>query len=403
MPELTSVVVVGGGAAGVSAVEALRREGYRTADPGRRRAEYSPYDRPPLSKQVLTGQWDVERTWLRAVEHYRDLDVALVQARAAALDPVGRRLSLDVGTELPFDGAVLAPGLRARRLPDGHHLTGVHVLRDPAGTRTPAAAHRVPRRRPHRGGRREGFLGLEVRLVRPARSASRPAVVDPARQPMLRRLGPRLLARLVARPAPERTASACTSAAGVAEPLRLPPAGHGRGQALTDGTVLPRGLRARRDRRDRFRGGHGWRTPGCRSATASSATVLPGRARHPPRATRPRGSTRGTGAGCGWSTARTPAEQGRLRYNLLHGPVKPFAPLPYFWTDQVGVKIQAYGLLSEDSDVSVEFGSPDEGRFVAAYRAGGRLTGRGRLERARAVAAVPQGTAAPGAGPGGGA
>ncbi|NUP31373.1 MAG: FAD-dependent oxidoreductase, partial [Streptomycetaceae bacterium] len=184
MRELTSVVVVGGGAAGVSAVEALRREGYTGRLTLVGDEPVLPYDRPPLSKQVLTGQWDVERTWLRAAEHYRDLDVALVQARVVALDPVGRRLSLDVGTELPFDGAVLAPGMRVRRLPDGHHLTGVHVLRDCWD------AQRL--RTAFLGGGRvvvigAGFLGLEVASSARALGLA-VAVVDPAPQPMLRQL-----------------------------------------------------------------------------------------------------------------------------------------------------------------------------------------------------------------------
>jgi NADPH-dependent 2,4-dienoyl-CoA reductase/sulfur reductase-like enzyme len=61
--------------------------------------------------------------------------------------------------------------------------------------------------------------------------------------------------------------------------------------------------------------------------------------------------------------------------NLLHGDAKPFSPLPYFWTDQYDVKIQAHGVLPADAEVAIEEGTPEDGRFVASYRADGRLMG----------------------------
>jgi hypothetical protein len=69
-------------------------------------------------------------------------------------------------------------------------------------------------------------------------------------------------------------------------------------------------------------------------------------------------------------------EQGAAAaHNLLHGDVQPFSPLPYFWTDQYDVKIQAHGVLPAGCAVSIEEGSPGDGRFVALYRKGGRLAG----------------------------
>ncbi|GHI01815.1 hypothetical protein Scel_01360 [Streptomyces cellostaticus] len=62
--------------------------------------------------------------------------------------------------------------------------------------------------------------------------------------------------------------------------------------------------------------------------------------------------------------------------NLLRPKArKPFAPVPYFWSDQYDLKIQAYGYLRGHEEVAVVDGSTAEGRFVAAYRAGDRLTG----------------------------
>ncbi|NUU21570.1 MAG: FAD-dependent oxidoreductase, partial [Streptomycetaceae bacterium] len=70
------------------------------------------------------------------------------------------------------------------------------------------------------------------------------------------------------------------------------------------------------------------------------------------------------------------SEQGAAAaYNLLHGDTRPFAPLPYFWTDQYDVKIQAHGVLAADADVRIEKGAVEDGRFVAVYRTGDRITG----------------------------
>jgi hypothetical protein len=60
--------------------------------------------------------------------------------------------------------------------------------------------------------------------------------------------------------------------------------------------------------------------------------------------------------------------------NLLHGDVEPFAPLPYFWTDQYHVKIQVHGYPSPGSEAAIEEGSPADDRFVALYRIDGAPT-----------------------------
>jgi 3-phenylpropionate/trans-cinnamate dioxygenase ferredoxin reductase subunit len=69
-------------------------------------------------------------------------------------------------------------------------------------------------------------------------------------------------------------------------------------------------------------------------------------------------------------------EQGTAAaYNLLHGDAKPFSPLPYFWTDQYQVKIQAHGIFPDGCEVTVEEGTFGDSRFVALYRLGGQPVG----------------------------
>ncbi|MFE4013169.1 oxidoreductase C-terminal domain-containing protein, partial [Streptomyces sp. NPDC059112] len=60
--------------------------------------------------------------------------------------------------------------------------------------------------------------------------------------------------------------------------------------------------------------------------------------------------------------------------NLL-GDAEPFAPVPYFWTDQYDTRIQAYGIFPPDADMRILHGDPADGRFAAAYGHHGRVVG----------------------------
>jgi NADPH-dependent 2,4-dienoyl-CoA reductase/sulfur reductase-like enzyme len=106
---MESIVVVGASLAGLRAVETLRREGYEGrltlvgAEP------HLPYDRPPLSKEMLAGDWEHDQVVLRKVP-YEELDLELrLGVGATALDVGARTVTLAGGTELPFDGWTRAP------------------------------------------------------------------------------------------------------------------------------------------------------------------------------------------------------------------------------------------------------------------------------------------------------
>ena len=156
---MDSILIVGGGAAGLAAVETLRSQGYAGALTMVCDEPELPYDRPPLSKQVLTGAWDAERTRFREAAHYADLGIRLVRGRAGALDADGRTVYLSDGYPLRFDGLIIATGVRPRRLPGGHELAGVHVLRDHPDVAALRATFANAPRVVIVGG---GFLGMEV-------------------------------------------------------------------------------------------------------------------------------------------------------------------------------------------------------------------------------------------------
>jgi 3-phenylpropionate/trans-cinnamate dioxygenase ferredoxin reductase subunit len=361
-----SVLIVGGGAAGLAAVETLRSEGYAGALTMVCAEPELPYDRPPLSKQVLTGAWEAERTRFREAAHYAQLGVRLVRGQAGALDADGRTVYLSDGYPLRFDGLIIATGARPRRLPAGHELAGVHVLRDHPDVAALRAAFAGTPRVVIVGG---GFLGLEVAAA--ARGLGLDVtVIEPLAQPMIRQVGPMIGAE-VARLHREHGVDLRT---GVGVTELMGDGGVLTGVALTDGSVVPAEC-------------------ALVAIGAAPATEWLGTS----------GLTIGDGVECdqfcraapgiyaagdvaSWVNPRyqrrmriehrmNATEQGSAAaVNLLKGDVQPFAPLPYFWSDQYDVKIQVHGHRVDDAEAAIEEGSPADGKFVALYRSEGAPT-----------------------------
>jgi 3-phenylpropionate/trans-cinnamate dioxygenase ferredoxin reductase component len=375
---MDKIVIVGGGAAGVAAAETLRQEGYVGRLALLCAETELPYHRPPLSKQVLTGAWDSGRTRLHEASHYADLGIRLVPGQASDLDTAARTVLLQDGYQLGYDHLVIATGVRPRLLPAGHDLSGVHVLRSARDATALRDAFAASASVVIVGA---GFLGMEVAAAAVTRGL-RVTVVEPLDQPMIRQVGP-LVGAAVARLHREhgvdvRTGTLVTGLAGAGSGTTR---GRVTGVVLSNGSVIPAecvviaigsvpatewlhgsGLTV----------GNGVQcdefcraAPGVYAAGDVASWIHPGyrrrlRIEH-------------------WMHA---AEQGTAAArNLLRdakkgsGDPQPFAPVPYFWTDQYKVKIQVHG----DPDLAgctaiVVDGSVDEGRFVALYRKDGIVT-----------------------------
>jgi NADPH-dependent 2,4-dienoyl-CoA reductase/sulfur reductase-like enzyme len=122
-----TVVVVGASLAGLRAAQGLRREGFVGPLVLVGAERHLPYDRPPLSKQVLAGTWEPDQATLSEQDALDDLGIdARLGHRAVSLDAAGRRVELDDGTALAADGVVIATGAAPRRL---YADQGVMVLR----------------------------------------------------------------------------------------------------------------------------------------------------------------------------------------------------------------------------------------------------------------------------------
>ena len=145
-----------------------------------------PYDRPPLSKKLLAGEWESERIALRKPDDFAGLHLDLrLGVAATKLDTAARTLGLDDGTLLAFDGLIIATGAAARRLPGQPDLVGIHELRtldDALELRDALAAM------PRVVVIGAGFIGLEVAATARQRGCD-VTVLEGATAPLMRGLG----------------------------------------------------------------------------------------------------------------------------------------------------------------------------------------------------------------------
>ncbi|WP_142849903.1 NAD(P)/FAD-dependent oxidoreductase [Telmatospirillum sp. J64-1] len=156
-----TILVLGGGLAAVSTCAGLREAGYEGRIVLVGDEDVAPYDRPPLSKQVLSGEMDAAACLLHPSDFYRDKEIELeLGLRAEGIDPQARRVVLSDGRGLSYDRLMIATGGSARRLSLGRPgLRGVHALRG-LGDALALKDEMLPGRcLVVIGG---GFLGLEV-------------------------------------------------------------------------------------------------------------------------------------------------------------------------------------------------------------------------------------------------
>ncbi|MGW0036505.1 NAD(P)/FAD-dependent oxidoreductase [Gordonia sp. NPDC003376] len=180
------LVVVGAGLAGIRACESARREGYRGALTLVGAEEHLPYDRPPLSKELLMGQDEPSIPELR--ERGFLVDELGVEVRTGApalgLDVESRTLATAAG-DIGYDALIIAVGAHARRLPGADGVGGIHTVRTFADTRSIWRALRSSARVVVVGA---GFIGAEVASAA-RRLGLAATIVEAAPAPLTRSLG----------------------------------------------------------------------------------------------------------------------------------------------------------------------------------------------------------------------
>ena len=127
-----NVVIVGAGHAGGRAAESLRSAGHKGPVVLVGAESHPPYERPPLSKELLAGAIAVEKTYLRPLAYFSENGIELrLGSEVVGIDRKAQRITLKDGSTLPYDALLLTTGARARRLPiPGGEGSRVLYLRD---------------------------------------------------------------------------------------------------------------------------------------------------------------------------------------------------------------------------------------------------------------------------------
>ncbi|GAA3104555.1 FAD-dependent oxidoreductase [Nonomuraea salmonea] len=373
------IVIVGASLAGARAAGVLRREGFAGELTVIGAERDAPYDRPPLSKQVLTGQIPPDHTLLPSV---REVEAEwLWGTEATGLDIAAKRVRLADGRELPFDRVLLATGTRARPWPDETEaaLLGVHTLRtqqDAARLREALAA------RPNRvlilGA---GFTGSEIASV--CRELDLPVtVVERGPAPLVNALG-RVIGDVAAQLHRDHGVDLRCDTTVTA--LEDDGTGRLRGARLSDGSTVEAevavvalgSIRNVEWLRDSGLAAGVWGVTcdaGCRAVDTNGLVmddvfVAGDIARFPHPLYQYQFMTLEH-----WGNAVAQAEI--AAHNMVSDQAHrwPHLAVPVFWSSQFGVNIKSVGVPTFADQLVVTQGSAAERRFAAVYGYQGRVT-----------------------------
>jgi NADPH-dependent 2,4-dienoyl-CoA reductase/sulfur reductase-like enzyme len=371
-----TIAIAGMSLAGLRAAETLRRDGFDGRIVAIGAEPHLPYDRPPLSKELLRGEWEPEQLVLRK-QGVEDLELDWrLDARAIALDVQAREVALHDGERVAFDGLVIATGATPRRLANQPNLGGVFTLRtiDDA-----LAIRELFESRPKVVVIGAGFIGAEIAAACRARGLDT-TVLEMLPQPMSRGLGPALGEVIAAlhrdHGVDMRTSVFVDEILGDAD-------GEVRGVRLADGEVVEAdvvvvgvGVVPATD----WLEGSGLTIDNgvvCDTSCCAAPNVVaagdvarwpnllfggaPMRLEH-------------------WTNA---TEQAVAAARRLLGDERAFTPVPFVWSDQYDRKIQTVGVVA--GEYHIAHGTLAERQFVALFRNGDRIVGALGFNRARFV------------------
>ncbi len=382
-----TVAIVGASLAGLRAAEGLRDEGFAGRIVLIGEELHLPYDRPPLSKQVLAGTWPPEKAVLADRVKLDGIRVEQrLGRRAVSLDPEAGRVVLDNGEEIRADGVVLATGAVPRRLAGADGVASGHLLRtlDDSVRLRDELVRRGPGTSVVVVG--AGFIGSEVAATCIGLGCA-VTIVEALDTPLEPVLGVEIgeaCANLHRR-------NGATLRTGVGVGRITAPGAGAEGSAgsveLTDGSALGA---------DVVVIGIGV-VPAISWLEGSGVTL--GDGVHCDAALFAADGVVAAGDLARWAWRhhgeeeevriehwQVAAEQGAAAARSLlagRGDAPDFNPVPYFWSDQYGLRLQVLGRPQPDDDVAVVHGSLDEERFVALYGRAGRLSAALAISRPR--------------------
>ena len=356
------VVVVGAGLAGWRFIESLRRDGYEGKITLIGDEPYAPYDRPPLSKQVLSGKWEIDKTVLASDEALESANItSIFGVSATSLDVTNHTVTLENGETVSGTHIVIATGTRARRISFSDESL-VHTIRnrkDIEGLNALLATVPEGATIAVIGG---GFIGAEAATALKARGLT-PVVLEALQRPLIGALGDQAsqwLLPLASNAEIELRTSqvirdvsdgSVVFADGSTLEVAAVVLGVGAevntewlqssGLVLDGGVVVDEHLLA---------------TPTIGALGDVAKFPFKGeltRIEH-------------------WQVATDHAAA--LSLHWAKGEKAPDM-VPYFWSDQYGKKIQMLGHPHPSDDVVKVAGSDEEGKWLALYSRGGVVTG----------------------------
>ena len=356
------VVVVGAGLAGWRFIESLRRDGYEGKITLIGDEPYVPYDRPPLSKQVLSGKWEIDKTVLASDEALESANItSIFGVSATSLDVISHTVTLENGETVSGTHIVIATGTRARRIPFSDESL-VHTIRnrkDIEGLNALLATVPEGATVAVIGG---GFIGAEAATALKARGLT-PVVLEALQRPLIGALGDQASQWLLP------LASNAEIELRTSQVIR----------DVSDGSVV-------------FADGSTLEVAavvlgvGAEVNTEwlqSSGLVLDGGVvvdEH--LLASPTIGALGDVAKFPFKGELTRIEHWQVATDhaaalSLHWAKGEKAPdmVPYFWSDQYGKKIQMLGHPHPSDDVVKVAGSDEEGKWLALYSRGGVVTG----------------------------
>jgi 3-phenylpropionate/trans-cinnamate dioxygenase ferredoxin reductase subunit len=364
--QIQRVVILGAGQAGGEIAQRLRQGGFEGDITLIGEEPLAPYQRPPLSKKYLAGEFDAARVLLRPESVYAQERIALLtNTRAVWVDRASKRVRLEGGRELSYDALVLATGAKPRKLPlAGADLSGVHLFRTVADVDAIRPAFLPGAKLVVIGA---GYIGLEVAAV--ARlSGLDVTVIETAARPLARVTSPEIAGFFL----DQHTNKGVRFALG-AQPALIKGQERVTGVRLADGTELEADLVV---------AGIGV-TPETSLAQHSGLKVEDGIV---------------TGADCKTEDpsvfaigdcARRPIsfyDNRLVRLESVHNAIEgakiivaqilgkpaPTLETPWFWSDQYDLKLQIAGLF-QGYDHIVQRGDMNDRAFAIFYYKGPRL------------------------------
>ena len=352
-------VIIGAGHAGGQAAATLRMKGFEGRIVMIGDESYVPYERPPLSKALLAGEIEIERTFLKKSTWFDDKDVDLrTDTLVESIDRTGKSVTLSDGESIGYDKLLIATGTRVRKLDlPGADLDGIFYLRAIADTLAIQERMTPDSKVVIVGG---GYIGLEVAAVG-AKMGCDVTVLEGLERVMNRVVSPEVsefytdvhtkagvkilcgvgvtgyegdgtVSHVVCADGSKHEADLVVVGVGVIPNYDIADAA---GLDVDNGIVVDEF--ARTSDPDIFAAG---------DVTNHPNALLDRRLR--------------------LESVQNAVDQAKTAANAMLGTLEEYAEIPWFWSDQYDLKLQIVGLSEQDDDVVVR-GNPDDHKFSVCY------------------------------------